>query len=872
MENHTKISVCRNHLKRKHVTNQAADLAAAPQNFIRSCGIMILTRVFPNGIFLLCLFILSMVKFILALRWYIQCHLKDNHIKTQFMSIKSIIVNPVEGLSQWEELFLENLIYQHKYGLPLMFSGSMNDTEMSDLGIISFNLSKYWFATVQLYTVYRVTPLSKRLPITIGIADILAVTGKDKLALNYYNIAIGLIHKFARSSIDLYNYCISQKKLLEQKFEKMDENHLEELKLSKPSYMLFTDYEFFETKIRIFEYFLSGIPDAKMVDFKFTIDVIKDWNSYKSTSSIVLSGIVTKGNLDLEKSLEATFDFISSFPLKLLLKKMMSYSSIEYIIDENLLKFEDAMFGGEPTMEQIITKSENFHKDQNYLKYLVIYLKSKLILSVKKFILANTDKTFIICEFDLITKFCQLLIELIEPDFKMNLLKKYLEKRKKLLHNYQNDLDLFQDEVLKIGMTSIIYTFLAYKDDNALTKYCPDPKIRLLKTKLFKKSVFMLRTFYVMFKARNLQLENKTIIKKILVYSDEVMAFLVAEEILPESNENPLNKYRRTNKFFTERLISGYISLLEMNAGDDMSNSTLIKNLMYCVLLQGGYHISVIWFLNRLSEFAQMKDALALIGNDDDCDAVYSAMFGGNLSQYKSEFELVIKKICMAQESVEVIKLKSYENNEEVEVEKLQSYTHKNGHHLILPQVIINSDNELVFLPEFCNFIQDGNTIRMNLTGAKSEIDKGKRPHDSKSKINSNTYIKLKGILRPTRESIYECIKKSDVLIESILNSGKIALVGELKKSHQARQLIDDACGRMVMPYLGEDEILEEYEDWNSERREDKTMLEHVVGEKVQQFRREFSPSESEREIRDSLWRRMVESGAAGFNAKIILE
>lgn len=86
----------------------------------------------------------------------------------------------------------------------------------------------------------------------------------------------------------------------------MDENHLEELKLSKPSSMLFTDYEFFETKIRIFEYFLSGIPDAKKVDFKFTIDVIKDWNSYKSTSSIVLSGIVTKGNLDLEKSLEAT--------------------------------------------------------------------------------------------------------------------------------------------------------------------------------------------------------------------------------------------------------------------------------------------------------------------------------------------------------------------------------------------------------------------------------------------------------------------------------------------------------------------------------------------------------------------------------------
>lgn len=788
------------------------------------------------------------------------------------MCIKSVIVSPIDGLAQWEENFLENLINQQKYELLLMFSGSMEDTEMFDLGLISFNLSKFWFSTAQMYTVYRITPISKRLPIAIGIADILAVSGKEKLALNYYSTAIGLIQKFSRNNIDLYNYCTGQKALIEKKFEKLKESSRIDLIPCQQKSMLFVDYDFFEAKMCIFEYFLSSIPCPGKDDYEFARNVIKDWNLYKSTSSIVLSGIVTKGNLDLEKSLDATFNFISSFPLKLLSKKMMAYSSVEYIIDENLMKFEDAMFGGEPTMEQIISKSEIFHKDQSYLRYLLIYLKSKLILSVKKFILANTDKTFIICEFDMITKFCQLLIELIKPDSESNLLKKYAEKRKKFLHTYQNDIEAFQDEILKIGMTSIIYTFLAYRDDEALTKYCLNPEIRVLKTKLFKKSVFLLRTLYIMFKARNLELENRTIIKKVMVYSDEIMAFLAAEEILPESNENRMEKFRKTNKFFTERLIAGYISLLERNASDDSSNLSLIKHLMYCILLQGGYHISVIWFLSRLSEFAQMKSAVSLISDEDDNDDFHSAMFGGNVTQYKEEFELIIRKICLAQESVEVIKLKSYENDQEIEIEKSQSYTHRNGHHLILPQVIINSENELIFLPEFSNFIQDGNTIRMNLTGGKQDVDKGEKWQEGKDKISANTYIKLKGILRPTRESIYECIKKSDILIESILNSGKIALVKDLKRSHQARQLIDDACGRMVLPYMGEDEILEEYGEWNRQKRADKTMLEHVVREKVQQYRREFPLSESERETREALWRRMVSSGAAGYTAKMILE
>ncbi|KAG0683848.1 hypothetical protein C6P42_000111 [Pichia californica] len=731
------------------------------------------------------------------------------------MCLEKLRVVPIVGYNQWEELFLENLINQQMFEQRILFGGNMSVSEILELSKANFNLSRFWLANLQLSLVVKLSSNDDRITALIGMADMALASEQYGYASFCYAASTELIKRQDHIDSALLNYCNSQIKLLD---EKKDELKIEFTKKfqtiseGKGKHMvLFENYEVFDIKMSLYSFFMSNVFEHKRDRYKYLLCVLERWNKYKETSSIVLSGIVTKGDLDLEKAMDATFEFIASFPLKLLVVKLLAYTSIETILNENLDKFDNSIFSSEPTMEEIVTKAEKFQKDQNYLRFVSTYLKSKVIINVKKFCLVNSDKTFLIYEIDIVARLCMLLIELFKPEIEPKLLNKRLfDKRKKFINLYQKELEPFLDSVIKIGMVSLVYLFLVYKDDEDLATYTANNEIRLMKLKVFKKSVFMFRSFYTLFKVRKLNLANKNIIKKLMIFSDEILAHLDIEEILPEQlyEKNDI-KLRRLNNFFTERLLSGYITLLELNPSDDPRNTDIIKHIMYYVLLQGGYHISVIWFLNTLRDYSELKDTITVINREDGYDEFETSLFAKCIAPYTAELDYIIQKIVLAQKVTEILKFKSYENDKEVIIEKTQSTLLKAGYQLVLPQVIMNADNEIIFLPEFSSFIQDGNTVRMNLMNALS---------DSKSnKINPGCYVQLKSILKPSKEDLHECIRKSNILVENLLNSGRIPLVNEVKQRKHSRMLIEDACCGLVSSYIGECEQVRLYRDVSNE-------------------------------------------------------
>lgn len=794
----------------------------------------------------------------------------------------TVAISKIATFSQWQEIFLENLIKQQRLKNRHLYNSTLTVNDIFNLAIINFNLGRFDLALLQLSMIVRVDSNSEKISALIGMGKMSLSATKFKHAYTFFGLAIHLMKNESKINVENYSECLKKCKYIESKCKELniclsnnsesETNNNNNNTIANNS-KFFQNFQIFEAKINIFSFYINYFKNDSKFNCNYVQNIVNYWNNYEETSSILLSGIVSKGISDLEKALNNTFIFIADFPLKLLTKKLLSYSSLEAIINENLSKYNNFIFNEEPTFEQIIFQSEKFHKKGTYLKFLLVYLKSKIIINAKKFVLTTTDKTFLIFELEMIARFCLLLIEFFKSNFDNILLsKKLLEKRKKLIQFYKTEIEDFIDQIIKIGTVSMVYIFLDYKEDKELANYCSNKSIRHVKLKTIKKSVIQLRTFNVLFISRKLDIKNKNIIKKAMILGDEILAHLDIEEVLPNLIDDNSQNFRRINSFFTERLLSGYIHLLELNASDDPNNSIIIKHLMYYVLLQGGYHISVIWFLNILYDYSHIRDVISIINKDDGIDDFEYLMIGRNLDQYNEQLDFIIKKILMSQQTNEILRFKSQnEKGEDIEIEKRQSKFLRNGNHLILPQVIFNSSNEMIFLPEFCSFLQNGNTIRMNLMNVKPDNEKMNNLIDCQNKIDSNSFFQLKSILKPTKESIYECIKKSNILIETILNSNKIALVNELKQRKNCRLLIQEVCGDVIIPFISEEKCNEIYEQVSKEEKLDYNVQQQELRESIQSFRRKFPNSEINGEkTRDDVWHSIFQCGAAGYAANIV--
>lgn len=797
------------------------------------------------------------------------------------MSLKGreISISKISTFSQWQDIFLENLIKQQRLKNRHLYTSTMTVKDIFNLATINFNLGRFDLSILQLSMIVKLDSSPEKITALIGMGKMSLSSAKFKFAYTFFGFAIYLMKNESKINVETYNYCLKQCKYIENKCRELNINLSNDLSSKDNNNSIannskfFQNFQVFEIKINIFSFYLYNFQNDAELNCDYVKNIVNYWNMYEETSSILLSGIVSKGTSDLEKALNNTFLFIADFPLKLLTKKLLSYSSLETIIDENLGKYNNFIFSEEPTIEEIIYQSEKFHKKGTYLKYLLVYLESKIIINAKKFVLTEADKTFLIYELEMIARICLLLIEFFNSNFNDNILnKKLFEKRKKIIQFYKNEIEYFVNQIIKIGIVAMVYIFLDYKEDKELSNYCSIKSIRLLKLKMIKKSVVQLRKFTILFNSRKLELKNKNIIKKAMILGDEILAHLDIEEILPNLIDNKSQNFRRLNSFFTERLLSGYIQLLELNASDDPNNSKIIKHLMYYVLLQGGYHISVIWFLNILYEYSKIRNAISIINEGDGIDDFEYSMIGHNLDQYKEQLNFIIKKIIMSQQTNEILRFKSQnEKGEDIEIEKKQIKILREGHHLVLPQVIFNSSDEIIFLPEFCSFIQNGNTIRMNLLNVKLENGKkSKNLIDCQNKIDSDSLIQLKSILKPTKEFIYECIKKSNILIETILNSNKIAFVNELKKRKRCRDLIQQACGDIAIPFISEDMCNEVYNQISKEEKSDYNVQQQELRENIQSFRKKVPNSESNEKTGEDVWHSILECGAAGYVANIV--
>lgn len=771
-----------------------------------------------------------------------------------------IVTSSLSGLTEWENLYLENLILQQSYRRQL--GGKYPKHYAVLMGITLANLSKfgassYFFAIEGLE--------DSGINRTLSLLEF----SKTSIKCGEFKLAMDCMESFTSKEIEIETFTKDDYIKVDQYFTKAKKqlkSNIDKTKYKAVAFnerpfsssfasFFFENYEFFEKKCTIIEFYLKAAQAENSAMHKYAVKVISDLNMFKSTGSVVAATIATKGNTDLMKSFNLIFEFIAAFPLNLLTLSLLNFYSIDYIINETVEKSENLLFSNDVTMEEILTLFDNSHKNPNFLDSFLNYIKGKIIVTVKTFLASDIDKSFILFDFEAITRWCMNGLQLLDPFFKTEMLgKKFLEKRKRFIHAYQNNLKDFSDQLIRCLLVSLIYSLLYHRDFPSLTAYSCDKIIRGLRQNTFKRLVSELKTGFILSESKKVSWKNPKVLKNANTFCNEVLCHLDAEEVLPEVElmENNNKKYRKVNTFYTERLIANYISTLEANSLDDPKNVKIIKYIMYYVVLQGGYHISLIWFLNVLEKIAMYKSQLSIISYEEGEDTIDFMLFSEVIKPYRHILDHVIKKLCSAQSK--------YDNMEATpNASTLLNFEENSA--LIMSQVLIDSDGSIVFLPEFCNFIQVGDTVRMNLNNAQSTATYKAHTLANKTK----EMAKRKSILRPSKEIIYECLKKSSVLIEAILNSGKIPLVEDAKQCEHLRHKIELSCRSIMMPFADNKDSISIDKTKGSENVIDRREVEQIV----KQFRSENPVTEKNADIREQQWRMFVESGTVGCHTRL---
>lgn len=765
--------------------------------------------------------------------------------------IRDVIFTPITNFSQWENNYVENFLRLQNYSFGDLIENKVESEDIYCLGLTAINLGRITFGQQEMEVGLSTCSAKNKFKVHYGFAKLLLLHQQYSAAEIVYHECIKILEESNLPGNQMLETCIAERNsALEGRIEVENGSMSVETKENN----LFEDYTFFEKRMEILGYLFQRLDSVHLGNHKFAQEVLTDWKQYKHKSSVILSSIVTKGDSDLVRSFDAVYSFVLSWPAHLLMKKLMSYSSIENIINANLERFKDPLFPEDLTMKALITREGIFHKEQSFLKYLETYFKAVLLLNVKKFcVVSDTGRGYILAAFQQLAKNCVTLIQFFTSTIKIKLSKKYTEKRRKILLRYKSEIPDLLKHIINIGATSAMYTLLSYKYISSLTL----SRLHMFESKISKLELmidtFNLQRFY--FFSLN-QLPVHSSIKKmksLLVYATEIGTFCNLETVQIKIAIDGESSFKMVNIVHSEKLVANYISLLADNAIDDPSNPHLIERIMYSVLLQGGYHAAAIVFLKKLRDFFILQSGLSYISEEDGYDAVYSSMFSDAFDPFRAELDTIIEKIVFAQESIGSCNF-SIPASEGCGIsgEKSQ-YLQECAHLLILPHVLINGGNRLIILPDFYNFQKDG-----EITWAKVRdgLDAGKAKNDFRDM--DFTGPMLKGILQPQRESDYACLKKSDVLLDVVLNKAKIPLIAEIMKSPAGRSYIEDYC-YIQCPHDVHAERDSATEDNQGECQKvaanARVMGEHMLKEAVLEFRKVVPIKDKNEHNEQMMWR-----------------
>lgn len=544
---------------------------------------------------------------------------------------------------------------------------------------------------------------------------------------------------------------------------------------------MFADYAVFENQITIIQGLLRTPVNMDLASNLFSVKTVKHWRQFNALLPIALSCIATKGFGDFEKALNVIFDFILSMPPTILVKKIAGLKILPEILERCRDQFQEPYYRNS-TVEEFIDNAEMFVKDKSYFKYLSVFTKILLIMCTQSSHNALPDQNVQIL-YDLgksLTVLTQISKLLLYNSKTTTLDKKHAEKNSKILAAYRKEVNDLEILVAKSSTKICLLYSYAFKKFNFETNLTRQnvQYIRNNNTQVCQRTISVSTGLSIYFKRLKLQSwEKESDLSRI--YLLEVLLFQDLREIqeLKCKGACQSNSQRNCNGirafFFKEEIIKQLSKLLFkaliLNHTDNPSNIRIVDHLMYCVILHGNFHISVIWFLKAIKEIMVLRSGISLISHDDG-DEPITTLFCQTFQNYQIHLDYNIDKICDSQTTLEFKIFQ--EKHEQILLEQMYIPTYlankrldfevisKKGSTLLLPKTFLLNRTIMKHLPYVMGH---SDSIRYLEFAFAEEMCMTERSTIVKQQLPHRQY--LKGILSISKESILNSLKTSQKFI-----------------------------------------------------------------------------------------------------------
>lgn len=698
---------------------------------------------------------------------------RDNMCSKLFMATQ---VKNLKDIQDWKESYLSNLLLLRRFGNNNYRNQS--SFMLLEKGITFINLNRTTRGILYVLAGLKMCDNLNSPLYLYNLANVFKELGNRGWAIECYDMCVNLMTKLNIKNPEFFKLCLSEKdSLLKEKrveTDVMNEN-------------MFSNFELFESKMSVIEFLLKQTQTESVGQSQFASSLARSWQEYNRVSTIVLSTIVTKSYDDFERSLNLVFSFLFKCQFSLLHRKLLSYTFIDTILNKNLQRFEDPLFGDSLTWSEIITKASIFNNTSEYFQYLKVYQECKLISLLKKvWNVDESNNTLLMVHLRKLTS-NSFRILCFSIGKKPAGISSRLDERREYIYNANkkdaNSLAAVSVKVLILAFKYYLTCWTLLQREQETITSSGRGMERNLKI-LYKPFVAIIPLFQSI--RMNMSYEYCTYyMELILTYHSKNVPLNKKD---PESSSVSI-----PDRFLLEKVSTELVNGLSTNPIDHVHNPIIIKQLLYCILLGGGYHITVVLYLLKLEQFFREKSDTSLISCSDGTNLFYPSFNSTYMKELSDQLDKVLEKVTKIKFCLD----STTHTQERGEENTFSTLFGKRGHLLMLPQVFLHN-NRVIMLSEFGNVIADGENIRTNV------IDKIRalmaQPEKLKNNCNSNNLDEIQGILVPTRESVFECLKKSDVLLKVLLGRKDIPLLSELDKVFGLGNIFEDTC-KLQLPY-----------------------------------------------------------------------
>lgn len=665
------------------------------------------------------------------------------------LSLEMREVIPCQSLAAWREVYLSSLLILIKLHGSGLLTGKLIKKDVMNLATICYNLGRKYHSTQKLL-------LSSKMAVGIDRINTNYLFANMLLNIKQYTLSNVL---FETCLTDLNNasmVCSSMTSRiteLQSKIpttDKANTNFSFLLPLKEPG--MFHNYFLFEAKVSLIDIALKQVDEkVRYRDYGYALKITRYLQKYNELSSVVLSSIVNKGGPDLQRSFDEVFEFVFTFPPTVLLKKVMSFTSIGSLVDRVIGKYPDAMFGDTLSVTNILARSELYSKNGSYMKYLTVFMKGRLYSALHD-ILQNQEekvayKEFIIISLHSVVSSCKALVELFSftSEAHKGIKRKDLDKIKKLKSTYKNSVETFLREMGQIGIVSGIYIMYLYRISNFLLEDIKSPFCSNLKLEVIKKDVFDLRIFYCMLTNDTSRTVPSDMMDNAVAFGNELLSFYCADTIKIPTIVDKVD-FRLPKRIFILQVISHYCHALETSFADDSNVCQIIQNLMRYIILCGGFHVSLIWKLSEIKQVYNMKDSTSLISWEDGTDPMLSCS-NKLMDPFREELDLIIKRLCLSQ------------------CDAIVGMSHadliKKKYMMFLPSVVIKNRTRIAFLSDGAF---TGNIVSTQLSKEEGEAFETVYSN-TLQEFSISKGQQIKSIMVPTKELMADYAEKSMMVL-----------------------------------------------------------------------------------------------------------